>query len=230
MNRVLLLLDDYSELMFIQIILKKLGFDVDTLQNHHILGDRILSFRPNLLILTEDSRKMSSEFVLNQSRAQIPELKSILLRKDVEGVERVSPETLRISRPVQPIELIKATGECCQMPTDDLIEKFKKFRGQLKELDGEGAVGSSADLEVEDELTFVASAQSMEQQEPSTRATQYKDYLQKQQNSVTQSFSPQEVSQVVKKDRTADQKSKKIDMERKRFATELFKKAKGKNS
>lgn len=226
MNRVLLLLDDYSELMFIQIILKKLGFDVDTLQNHHILADRLLSFRPNLLILTEDSRKMSSEFVLNQSRAQIPDLKSILLRKDVEGVEKVTPDTLRISRPVQPIELIKATGECCKMPADELIEKFKKFRGQLKEL-GETEEGAGVTPpESENEGEFI-SGKFEPEQEKSQRVAQYKDYLRKQKNTVTQAFSSQEVSKLVRKDRTAEQKSKKIDIERKKFATQLFKKAKG---
>lgn len=217
MNRILLLIDDYSELMFVQIILKKLGFDVDTLQNYHTLPDRFLSFRPNLLILTEDSKKSPTESVLNLARSQIADLKFILLRTRTNGVEVLSPEIRRINTPIQPIELIKATAQSCNIPTEGLIEKFKKFRGQLN---------LSADQEWALDFTDSPAEVLKARGEPgATKTEEYEKYLAKNKEPVKATFSQADVQKNLKSDRAKIVSESSIDEERKKFATQLFKKS-----
>ncbi len=213
MNRVLLLIDDYSELTFIQIILKKLGFDVDVMQNAHTLSDRIISFNPNLLILTENSKRYATESILNSTRLQKPDLNFILIKAKFNGAETLSKEIRRIGSPILPIALIKATSQSCNIPHAGLIEKFKKFKGQLN---------LSPEQEREVEQTV------QDGQTVAVPKGAYADYLAQNPADVSSTFATQKVQARVKSDRktASSMSSQSIDQSRKDFVTELFKKAK----
>lgn len=215
MNRVLLLLDDYSEMMFIQIILKKLGFDTDALQNHHTLPDKLLSFRPNLLILNEDGRKSSTESTLSSARAQVPDLRFVLLRPKTSGVEVLGQDIRRINTPIHPIELILATGQSCNIPTEGLVEKFKKFKGQLNLPKDQQRILDMIDL-----------PPSEEPDKGVDRMAEYRKYLSQNKEPVKSTFSGSEVQAKMKVSRAAGKSDSGVDRARKSFAKELFKKAK----
>jgi hypothetical protein len=211
MSRVLLFVDDYSEQMFVQIVLKKLGFDVDALQNVHTLGDRLLAFHPQLMILSEESRKFSTEAVLNQATAQIPSLCFILLKKKSGGVDTVSKEILRISSPVQPAELITATARSCQLAPRTLLEKFKKFRGQIQL--------------TEDQERQLDLYERNEEGEKNASSV-YGDYLKEHAVKSLSVFDPEEVQKTMKAARQKTEAQEDIDKERRAFTVELFKKKK----
>ena len=203
--------------MFVQIILKKLGFDVDVLQNAHTLPDRLMSFRPNLLILTEDSRRYSSHFVVNQCAAQVSDIHFILVKSQVDGVEKLSEDRRRISSPVQPIELIKAAAESCHMPSEGLIEKFKSFKGQLEVMTAQGKTLELTDTESEELLSRSEKFDSREED--------YQKYLSEKKVKVKNTFASKEVIKAQKKERVETAGETAIDHDRINFAKELFKKA-----
>ena len=59
MLRVLLVLEDYGEMLFLQTLLKKMGFDVDGMQNPRSLNDHILSLNPDILVMTAFGKRVN---------------------------------------------------------------------------------------------------------------------------------------------------------------------------
>jgi len=242
MNKILLLLDDYSEMMFIQIILKKLGFDVDALQNSRSLSDRLVGFHPHLLIMNEFGKKFDSAKVLQQVTTQRPDLKVIYLTPNPSQNDVIDVISFRISSPVQPAELIHATAECCEADEAALIEKFQKFRGQLKPpqgslddlqlKDGEGAEANLKRSDQEsNEASFRVSGESLKEEDDFlglskinlTKEQEYRAYLKEKKESVKNIFDPAQVHKVMKEER-GKASSPKVDGDRKDFVRTLFKK------
>src|SRR4051794_12157253 len=59
MLRVLLLIEDYGELMFLQILLSKLGFEVETLKNPKAIGDSLIKVNPDIVVLTGRGKRVN---------------------------------------------------------------------------------------------------------------------------------------------------------------------------
>lgn len=59
MLRVLLVLEDYGEMLFLQTLLKKMGFDVDGMQNPRGLNDHIISMNPDILVMTAFGKRVN---------------------------------------------------------------------------------------------------------------------------------------------------------------------------
>ncbi len=227
MNKVLLLLDDYSELMFIQILLKKLGFDVDALQNSRSLRDRLLGFHPNLLILNEEGRKFDSAKVIAMVQSQRTDLKVIFLTSQSKGPKLLGADVQRISSPVKPTQLIEAVAQSCQVDVSTLLEKFQKFRGQLPGVEDSTTTlerNSNEDDEIylerspeEDESIHVGSSSA-------GREEDYKAYLNSQKNDVKETFEPSKVQQILRAEKKLISSAPKVDRDRKNFVKTLFKK------
>lgn len=60
MNKVLLAYEDYAEMMTIQSVLKKVGFDVMTTSNEFALSEMVLSFNPEIIIGYGKGAKLST--------------------------------------------------------------------------------------------------------------------------------------------------------------------------
>src|SRR3954463_12035040 len=58
MLRVLMVLEDYGELMFLQTVLKKIGFDVDAIQNPRSFHDSLLRMNPDVLVMTAHGKRV----------------------------------------------------------------------------------------------------------------------------------------------------------------------------
>src|SRR5690349_13572803 len=52
MRKVLVAVEDYSELVFLETLFKKVGLDVEGVQNDVAIPEKILGFSPDLIILS----------------------------------------------------------------------------------------------------------------------------------------------------------------------------------
>lgn len=57
MGRVLLVVEDYSQLVLIEGTLKKIGMDVLGLKTEHSLENHLMTFSPDLIFLTAFGKK-----------------------------------------------------------------------------------------------------------------------------------------------------------------------------
>lgn len=216
MNKILLLLEDYSELTFIQILLKKLGFDVDAIQNPHAMADRLMVFRPNVIIAPEDGRRIRREMIAPQL-ALIPSIKQILLSTHGSGNAPVEENVFRIKSPIQPMDLIHALATACQMDPDNLAEKYQKFRRQIhtEEL-GDIVYGN-----------FGFDSEVLAPDQEVSRKKRYDEFLAKAGDSVSAIFSPKEVAKENKSRRgegTSSSIQDTLDVDRQSFTKKLFSK------
>ncbi len=60
MNKILLVYDDYSELMDVETSLKKFGFDVLGVTSEFTMGEQILFFNPDLVLVSGGAGKVTS--------------------------------------------------------------------------------------------------------------------------------------------------------------------------
>lgn len=134
MLRVFLVIDDYNELIYLQTLLKKLGFDVEGLQNQKKYSDVSLGFNPQILITTAHGKKVDG-LLLAQSIQKHRGLPKILALKtdntysqedfDGSGVDMV------LDSPVSPQKLIYAIATLGAVDENTLLDKYAKIKNRL---------------------------------------------------------------------------------------------------
>ncbi len=130
MLRVLMVLEDYGELMFLQTVLKKIGFDVDAIQNPRNFQDSLLSMNPDVLVMTANGKKVKG-IELSHTVKRMRGLPHIIL---IRGTQIVRDDNTNIDAwldsPVGAMPLLNAIGDTCGLNKDVLAEKFVKLRLQ----------------------------------------------------------------------------------------------------
>lgn len=131
MLRVFLVIDDYNELISLQTLLKKMGFDVEGLQNQKKYPDVSLGFNPQILITTSYGKKVDG-LLLAQSinkRRGLPKI--LALKTDntytQDDFER-SGVDLVLDSPVDPKKLISAMANLGGIDESVLLDKFSRIK------------------------------------------------------------------------------------------------------
>jgi hypothetical protein len=131
MLRVFLVIDDYNELVYLQSLLRKLGFDVEGLQNQKKYADVSLGFNPQIVVTTSKGTKVDG-LMLAQSihkRRGVPKI--LALRTD----NTYAPEDfaasgidLVVDSPVVPKKFISALANLGAIDEAPLLEKYSKIQ------------------------------------------------------------------------------------------------------
>lgn len=135
MRRVLLVVDDYGELVYLQTLLKKLGFDVDGIQNQRSFEDSVLSLNPDVVIATAKGKRVNGiEMVENLKRNRgVPK---VLLLVPSQIIDRIKVASLAnvdasIESPVKANELLMVLGQLTDIDAPQLIDKYQKLKTNL---------------------------------------------------------------------------------------------------
>jgi CheY-like chemotaxis protein len=135
MLRVFLVIDDYNELIYLQTLLKKLGFDVEGLQNQKKYADLSLGFNPQILIATARGRKVDG-LQLAQSIIKRRGIPKIIVLKNSDqsfgegAFDQIGVDTV-LESPINPKKLIHAIAELGGVDENPLLEKYSKMKGTL---------------------------------------------------------------------------------------------------
>lgn len=135
MVRVLLLVDDYRELVFLQTLLKKTGFDVDGTQNGGKYEEMKLTLNPELIIassrgktinglqLAEDLKRHNDlpRFILIVPHKMAQKIHGLKL-KNVDGI---------IDSPIDAKKLLVTIAKVCGLDSEALIQKLNKMMSSL---------------------------------------------------------------------------------------------------
>ena len=132
MLRVALVLDDYNELIYLQTVLRKIGIDVEGLQNTKKYEELSLGFNPQVIIVSAFGKKVQGiDFVKNLHRPRgLP--KVLLLSTAENPVSKEEAEAskadLVIESPISPKNLIHSLALITPIDEKVLIEKFEKLQ------------------------------------------------------------------------------------------------------
>ena len=134
MNKILLVYEDYPDLMTMETTLKKVGFDVIGLTNEVSVPEHILSFNPDLVIASGKGPKVSS---LNVGK-KLKEMarwsgKSVLvlpagIKPQAEDFLKIRMDLL-LDSPLQPYRAIQVIAKLLNRDEASLLERLQQFVG-----------------------------------------------------------------------------------------------------
>ena len=145
MLRVLLLIDDYNELLYLQTVLKKIGFDVEGLNSQKKYSDASLGFNPQILVASAKGKKVDALSLGQTIRRHRGFPKIIALKRP--GVSLSDDEMeasgidLAVDSPVNIKKLVEKLADLGNVDQESFMKKLDKLNSS-----GEEEV-SASDLE-----------------------------------------------------------------------------------
>ena len=131
MKKILLVLEDYNELIFAETLLKKMGFDCIGLQSESGLADKIMGFSPHL-VLTEGFGQRFNGMQMSQKTKRTRGLpKFLLILNRDKTIDETDRQRLMIdevmARPVHPVDLIEKVGGVLGLDVGALKDRMQKL-------------------------------------------------------------------------------------------------------
>lgn len=140
MRRVLLYLDDYSELVYMETLFKKLGFDAQGVQSQRAFDEALLGLNPEVCIMTARGKRVHgldiAENLSNHSRHTKIVLfapRGLAEKLDAKNVPFVDAW---VETPPSIPTLLTTLASSMGMDAKILLEKYNKIRANLKDVQG----------------------------------------------------------------------------------------------
>lgn len=218
--RVLLVFDEYQEMMVTETYLKKVGFDVIGIMNELSIQEKIFEFNPEAIIVSGKSNRVSSISVGKKLKDILRYDGRVVLalpknqRPDPDELRKIKMDVLMES-PIQSDRLIQVLAKFSGVSAEPILEKLKKAR--------------LSDPDLNQKMTMISGRPSEKQINPkdSRRAQIYEQFIQQTQIDVKQtSF---EKAELVKRQKELKKTwdfgiLEEIDQLKRQFASALFKK------
>lgn len=249
MLRVLLAVDDYGELLFLQTLLKKLGFDVDGIQSEQRFEEAFLALNPDMIIATARGKRINGMEIAEGLRRSKGLPKVLLLApsaiiEKLRGIEIQNVDAL-LESPVGALGLLAELALHGGIDRQALIDKYKKLKATLspereadlhilrRDAEAEewlksGAGGSAAvDQGVAETLESVSPLKPSSMSEEARRE-RFKAMIDKTEKPQNDRFPRERIVQFHKEIRAQEQSedTRELEEERQGFVKALFRKAK----
>lgn len=133
MLRIILVMEDLTQMNALKVVLSKLGCIVETASVELGFRDRIVNFRPEVVITAGSGRKVSPHNVLQRTRELGRETKVFLLMgAGGSGLDQGTPGMYsfdeQLEAPVEPLSLLAKLNPLSKSKTQiDLVEKYQKI-------------------------------------------------------------------------------------------------------
>lgn len=216
MLRVLLAVEDFGEMVYLQILLSKLGFDVGTVKNPKVLNDSLYKMNPDVVILTARRKRVIGIELSKQARKVVPKAKIVLLapshiRDRLTKSELMYAEAV-LETPVNPPALLDVIARLYNLDPEPLLDKYRKMKPQLP-------ASPEAVMVIHGE----AEHNQNEIMEVRSQSSRYKKFLTVDEPPKASSFDKHKVVDIVKEIRNEPTDTD-LENERQAFVKALFKK------
>ncbi len=140
MRRVLLYLDDYSELVYMETLFKKMGFDAQGVQTARAFEESLLVMNPEVCIMTARGKKVQGlDVAENLTRKRgFPKIIMFAPRGLIEKLrsDNVPFVDAWVETPPMVQVLLSTLATATGMDPVPLLEKYKKIRMQMPNVQG----------------------------------------------------------------------------------------------
>lgn len=161
MNKILLVYEDYADLMAVEGALKRVGFDVIGLTNEYSVTEQILAFNPDLVVGAGRGGKVSSLGVGKRLKEMNRwQGKSVLVfpanfKPNPQDLIRIRVDMV-LESPVSPVRLVQVVGKILGHDEATLLERLNKsIHFESPQKVGSGTAGGSSTSSSEGEAIFV---------------------------------------------------------------------------
>jgi hypothetical protein len=135
MLRILLAYDNFQELTSVELMLKKIGFDVLGITSEFSIAEQLLSFNPQIVIALGKSPKLSTTGVGKRLRESMRwEGQSILIfypntKPQASDILRMQMD-VGLESPVEPTRLVQVIAQLAGLDSHQLLDKLIKNLSQ----------------------------------------------------------------------------------------------------
>ncbi|MEQ1877130.1 MAG: hypothetical protein ABL958_10820 [Bdellovibrionia bacterium] len=130
MRRILLVVEDYNELVFLETLYKKVGLDVEGMQNDVAAPEKLLGFSPDMIVLSTYGTRVNAVRLLSKVKRKDGCPKVILLfQKSRPGSEKDLKNMVdaMFESPIHPRFLLEATEKLLKIEPNSLMKKMERF-------------------------------------------------------------------------------------------------------
>jgi hypothetical protein len=135
MRKVMLVIDDFSEMVGLESFLRRLGFDVLSLAKESLVNDALLSFQPEVVIASFRGRNVDGPRLAQKlKKAMIPPPRIALAYA---GVMPTVPDDIKksieamVEIPVEATSAINMLAKLSGLPLQPLLDKYAKVSGAV---------------------------------------------------------------------------------------------------
>jgi CheY-like chemotaxis protein len=133
MQRLLLVIDDFSELRTLETIFRRLGLDVLTVGKDLLVNDALLGFQPDIVIASHRGRNVDGLKLALRLRKLTPPPKTAILHSkglvpELGAHHRQAIDAF-IETPIKERNVIGIVGQLAGVDVQSLIEKYEKIAG-----------------------------------------------------------------------------------------------------
>ena len=148
MAKVLVAVDDYSELVFLETLFKKVGLDVEAVQNDVAVPEKMLGFSPDLMIISAYGSRVNPIRLLSKIRRKdgYPRI-IVLFQKGRPGAEKdlKGHVDAMLESPIHPRFLLEAAENLLGIESGSLMRKMERMdysdkSEQIQHIKGDGKV------------------------------------------------------------------------------------------
>ena len=141
MIKIMLVVDDYNEMTFLETFLKKLGFDVLGLSKDTGVTERLLGFPAEVMLMSARGKMVDGIQLMKKVKKSNPSVKLVLLHPQQAPPQLTDVERFRldglVELPTDPTKLIHLLARLGRMDADVLLEKYAKLSQANKSKDAD---------------------------------------------------------------------------------------------
>ncbi|HEY8272890.1 MAG TPA: hypothetical protein VIG33_18495 [Pseudobdellovibrionaceae bacterium] len=166
-NKILLVYEEYSEMIGAQGILQKVGFDVLGISNEYTLSENVLSFNPDLVVAFGRAGKVTTIGVGRRLREMTRWQGKVILvlpagyKPNPQDFAKIRADML-LEAPLPALRLMQIIGKMLGHDEALLQERLAKHGTETSKLEGVGVAGTGADADRDDTLIVTGSAETVE--------------------------------------------------------------------
>ena len=169
MLRILLVYDNFQELTAVELMLKKIGFDVLGITSEFSLAEQLLAFNPQIVIGQGKSPKISTAGVGKRLRESLRwDGQSILIFFPNSKPQPTEILKMRmdvgLEHPVAPTQLVQVIAQLAGLDANQLLDKLIKTMNQEAPRDSDGT-GQNPGTSSESESVFVSGSSGVAEPE-----------------------------------------------------------------
>lgn len=207
-------MDDYNELIFVQSLLQKTGFNVDGTRGERGFTATFLRFNPDVVLFSMKTHGFGLKLLkqVKQRPGTIVLVPKVVIDK-LDQMRELAEADIVLETPARPTDLLTNLADLGALSAEPILEKYHKIRSTLGPTEVEGSA-------------FRDISGTGEEPPPrSRRAERIKDTLAKLEKPQHNGFSKRDVQDTVKRIRQeeASTNRKDLDEERRAFVKAMFK-------
>ena len=125
-------MDDYNELIFVQSLLKKTGFNVDGTQGERGFTATFLSFNPEVVLFSMKTPDFGLKLLkqVKQRPGTIVLVPKTVIDK-MDQMRELSAADIVLETPARPTDLLTNLADLGALPVEPILEKYHKVRASL---------------------------------------------------------------------------------------------------